>query len=148
MISSHTKVISFKTTNNDKEVWNDWIKQNNEYAINDKKAIDENADKYMCFINVILKKQQMQYEQALFLTCVNTTTKITKHILAKKGILIITFYLIYLKVKLINLKRKSNLVTRKKTRILLAAAHIATRQGLGHAKAVRKVNVKEQQDKG
>ena len=67
---------------------------------------------------MILKKQQMQYEQALFLTCVNTTTKITKHILAKKGILIITFYLIYLKVKLINLKRKSNLVTRKKTRIL------------------------------
>ena len=26
---------------------------------NDKKAIDENADKYMCFVNVILKKQQI-----------------------------------------------------------------------------------------
>ncbi len=55
----NAKVISFKTTNNDKEVWNDWIKQNNEYAINDKKAIEANADKYMCFINVILKKQQI-----------------------------------------------------------------------------------------
>lgn len=55
----NAKVISFKTTKNDKEVWNDWIKQNNEYAANDKKAIEANADKYMCFINVILKKQQI-----------------------------------------------------------------------------------------
>lgn len=50
------KLISFKTTNDDKEVWNDWIIQNNEYAINDRKSINNNALKYLCFINVIIKK--------------------------------------------------------------------------------------------
>lgn len=40
------------------EVWSDWIKQNNEYAINDRKAIEAGGGDYLNFIAIILQKNK------------------------------------------------------------------------------------------
>lgn len=39
------------------EAWLDWVKLDNEYAINDRKAIYNGALKYLCFIKIILQKK-------------------------------------------------------------------------------------------
>lgn len=38
------------------EVWNDWLAESNEYAVNDRKAFDAGGGKYLNFIAAILKK--------------------------------------------------------------------------------------------
>lgn len=49
-------VISIKEMESNEEVWSDWIKQNNEYAISDRKAINAGGGKYLNFISIILRK--------------------------------------------------------------------------------------------
>lgn len=39
------------------EVWADWLKADNEYAINDRKSIEAGACKYLNFIKIVLKKK-------------------------------------------------------------------------------------------
>lgn len=39
------------------EAWLDWVKLDNEYAANDRKAIENGALKYLCFIKIILQKK-------------------------------------------------------------------------------------------
>ncbi|MGN0804807.1 MAG: SAM-dependent methyltransferase [Candidatus Coproplasma sp.] len=38
------------------EVWKDWLKQDNEYAVNDRKAMLSGGDKYLNFIKIVLRK--------------------------------------------------------------------------------------------
>lgn len=40
-----------------KEVWDDWLAQENEYAKNDRKSMDAGAGKYLNFISIILQKK-------------------------------------------------------------------------------------------
>ena len=35
------------------EVWNDWLKQENEYAISDRKAMEAGGGKYLNFISIV-----------------------------------------------------------------------------------------------
>lgn len=39
------------------EVWEDWLKQENEYAIGDRKSMRNGADKYLNFIAIVLRKK-------------------------------------------------------------------------------------------
>ena len=39
------------------EVWDDWLKQDNEYAIGDRKSMNAGAGKYLNFISIVLKKK-------------------------------------------------------------------------------------------
>lgn len=39
------------------EVWADWLKQENEYAVGDRKAMEAGAGKYLNFIKIVLKKR-------------------------------------------------------------------------------------------
>ena len=50
-------IISIYQMESNEECWNDWIKCDNEYARNDKKAIDAGACKYLNFIGIVLKKK-------------------------------------------------------------------------------------------
>lgn len=50
-------IISIYEMESNEECWNDWIKCNNEYAQNDKKAIEAGACKYLNFIGIVLKKK-------------------------------------------------------------------------------------------
>lgn len=39
------------------EVWADWLKQDNEYAVGDRKAMHAGAGKYLNFIKIVLRKK-------------------------------------------------------------------------------------------
>ena len=43
-------------TSND-EVWQDWLQQDNEYAVNDRKAFAAGGGKYLNFIKIVLRKK-------------------------------------------------------------------------------------------
>lgn len=55
--SRGAKVISVHEMESNEEVWNDWIAQDNEYAIGDRKAMEAGGGKYLNFIAIILQKK-------------------------------------------------------------------------------------------
>jgi cyclopropane fatty-acyl-phospholipid synthase-like methyltransferase len=55
--SRGAKVISVHEMESNEEVWNDWIAQDNEYAIGDRKAMEAGGGKYLNFITIILQKK-------------------------------------------------------------------------------------------
>ena len=55
--SEDSEIVSIHEMEGNEECWNDWIKCDNEYSKNDKKAIDAGACKYLNFIAIVLKKK-------------------------------------------------------------------------------------------
>lgn len=55
--SKDCEIVSIKEMQSNKEVWDDWLKQENEYAINDRKSMNAGAGKYFNFIQIILRKK-------------------------------------------------------------------------------------------
>lgn len=39
------------------EVWADWLKQDNEYAVGDRKSMEAGGGKYLKFIKIVLRKK-------------------------------------------------------------------------------------------
>ena len=39
------------------EVWADWLKQENEYAVGDRKTMEAGGGKYLNFIKIVLRKK-------------------------------------------------------------------------------------------
>lgn len=54
---SGAEVISVKEMESNREVWEDWLKQDNEYAIGDRKSMEAGAGAYLNFISIVLKKK-------------------------------------------------------------------------------------------
>lgn len=50
------EVIEVSEMESNDEVWQDWLKQDNEYAVGDRKSMDAGAGKYLNFIKIVLKK--------------------------------------------------------------------------------------------
>ncbi len=55
--SKDCEIVSIHEMESNEECWNDWIKCDNDYSRNDKKAIDAGACKYLNFIAIVLKKK-------------------------------------------------------------------------------------------
>ena len=55
--SKNSEIISIYEMESNEECWNDWIRCDNKYAINDRKAIEAGAGKYLNFIAFVLKKK-------------------------------------------------------------------------------------------
>ncbi len=55
--SKDSEIVSIYEMESNEECWNDWIWCDNEYAINDRKAIEAGACKYLNFIAIVLKKK-------------------------------------------------------------------------------------------
>jgi len=51
------EVISVKEMESNEEVWADWLMQNNEYAIGDRKAMDAGGGRYLNFIAIVMRKK-------------------------------------------------------------------------------------------
>lgn len=51
------EVVSVKEMESNEEVWADWLMQDNEYAVGDRKAMEAGGGKYLNFISIILKKK-------------------------------------------------------------------------------------------
>ena len=56
--SRDAEVISVSEMESNEEVWADWLKQENEYAVSDRKAMEAGGGKYLNFISIILRKKQ------------------------------------------------------------------------------------------
>ena len=53
----NAEVISIKEMESNEECWNDWLMQENEYAVGDRKAMCAGGGKYLNFIAIVLKKK-------------------------------------------------------------------------------------------
>ncbi len=53
----NAEVISVKEMESNEEVWADWLKQENEYAVGDRKSMEAGGGKYLNFIAIVLKKK-------------------------------------------------------------------------------------------
>lgn len=54
--SENAEIVSIHEMESNEEAWNDWLLSDNEYAVNDRKAMSAGADKYMNFIAIILRR--------------------------------------------------------------------------------------------
>lgn len=50
------EIMSLREMRSNKEVWDDWLAQENEYAIGDRKSMEAGGGKYLNFIEIILRK--------------------------------------------------------------------------------------------
>ena len=55
--SNDSELISISEMESNEEVWADWLKQENEYAVGDRKAMEAGGGKYLNFIKIVLKKK-------------------------------------------------------------------------------------------
>ena len=55
--SRDARVISVYEMESNANVWSDWLKQDNEYAVNDRKTMEAGGGKYMNFIAIVLQKK-------------------------------------------------------------------------------------------
>lgn len=51
------KVLSVKEMESNEEVWADWLKQENEYAVGDRKSMEAGGGSYLNFISIVLQKK-------------------------------------------------------------------------------------------
>lgn len=51
------EIIEVSEMRSNEEVWADWLKQDNEYAVGDRKTMEAGGGKYLNFIKIVLKKK-------------------------------------------------------------------------------------------
>lgn len=51
------EVICVEEMESNEEVWADWLKQENEYAVGDRKSMEAGGGKYLNFIKIVLRKK-------------------------------------------------------------------------------------------
>ena len=51
------QIVSISEMASNDEVWADWLKQDNEYAVGDRKAMEAGGGKYLNFIKIVLRKK-------------------------------------------------------------------------------------------
>ncbi len=54
---SGAEVVSVSEMESNDEVWADWLKQDNEYAVGDRKSMEAGGGKYLNFIAIVLRKK-------------------------------------------------------------------------------------------
>ncbi|MBQ9468255.1 MAG: class I SAM-dependent methyltransferase [Clostridia bacterium] len=52
------EVIEVSEMESNDEVWADWLKQENEYAVSDRRSMEAGAGKYLNFIKIVLRKER------------------------------------------------------------------------------------------
>lgn len=52
-----TEILSIAEMESNEEVWADWLRQDNEYAVGDRKAMEAGSGKYLNFIAIVLRKK-------------------------------------------------------------------------------------------
>ena len=51
------EIIEVSQMESNEEVWKDWLAQENEYAVGDRKSMEAGGGKYLNFIKIVLKKK-------------------------------------------------------------------------------------------
>lgn len=55
--SKDSEIIEISEMESNEEVWADWLKQENEYAVGDRKSMEAGGGKYLNFIKIVLRKK-------------------------------------------------------------------------------------------
>ena len=55
--SKDAEVLSVREMESNEEVWADWLAQDNEYAVGDRKAMEAGGGKYLNFLAIVLRKK-------------------------------------------------------------------------------------------
>lgn len=55
--SKDAQIVSISEMESNEEVWADWLKQENEYAVGDRKTMEAGGGKYLNFIKIVLRKR-------------------------------------------------------------------------------------------
>lgn len=55
--SKGAEVFSVREMESNEEVWADWLAQDNEYAVGDRKAMEAGGGKYLNFLAIVLRKK-------------------------------------------------------------------------------------------
>lgn len=55
--SRKAKLLEIREMESNEEVWADWLKQENEYAVGDRKSMEAGGGKYLNFIQIVLQKK-------------------------------------------------------------------------------------------
>lgn len=55
--SRNCEVVEVCEMESNDEVWADWLRQENEYAVGDRKSMEAGAGKYLNFIKIVLRKK-------------------------------------------------------------------------------------------
>ena len=55
--SKNAEVVSVTEMASNEEVWEDWLRQENEYAVNDRKSMRAGGGEYLNFIRIVLRKR-------------------------------------------------------------------------------------------
>lgn len=55
--SKDAEVLSVREMESNEEVWADWLAQDNEYAVGDRKAMEAGGRKYLNFLAIVLRKK-------------------------------------------------------------------------------------------
>ena len=58
--SRGAEIIEVSQMESNEEVWEDWLKQENEYAVGDRKAMEAGGGKYLNFIQIVLQKNNLR----------------------------------------------------------------------------------------
>ena len=56
--SNDFELLECRKMETDDEAWDDWLKQENEYAVGDRKSMENGAGEYLCFIMAVLEKRR------------------------------------------------------------------------------------------
>ena len=55
--SKDARIVSISEMESNEEVWADWLRQENEYAVGDRKTMEAGGGKYLNFIKIVLRKK-------------------------------------------------------------------------------------------
>ena len=55
--SEMAEVVEISEMESNEEVWADWLAQENEYAVNDRAAMNAGGGQYLNFIKIVLRKK-------------------------------------------------------------------------------------------
>lgn len=55
--SKNAEILSVYEMESNEEVWADWLKQDNEYAVGDRKSMEAGGGKYLNFIAIVMRKK-------------------------------------------------------------------------------------------
>lgn len=55
--SNDCEIVSIYEMESNEEVWTDWLMQENEYAVSDRRSMEAGAGKYLNFTAIILRKK-------------------------------------------------------------------------------------------
>ena len=55
--SRDAEVIEVSEMESNEEVWADWLRQENEYAVGDRKSMEAGGGKYLNFIKIVLRRK-------------------------------------------------------------------------------------------